>query len=766
MMRFGSGLVAAVLVFAGASRAASPAAGDRPPFEVAETPARDDLRRRFEETDVLRDLLPPQEMVEKYRALIDDAFKEYGSNAYEPYAVLDRLAGYLGDLTQSSDTTFANNIQPEPLRRSFAESTKTTRRELIEALRRSKLADWRKQGEIAKHEGLIELKAGDITKSRPKFDEAAKRLGEHPKASAFSLARVVLAQAEIACFQKRWDDAEAACDRLFHLFHDMDGRSMDVLSLDVLAKAEGQAAYHLAFSLARRREATRQQIEKYAEWVLNTKVYRREMFARQLAALRASDQPAVAKVREQLFDAWRRFAVLAVKPVRNPGDPAIQRRRADAVLAMFAKVKTIARQAARVTAGTVQAEDWVSIDRVRAALPPDSVLVDFYGFLEYDFEKPAGVMAWKSSRDIAFIIPPSGRGEVRMVDLADGEETWQAVDAYVRTLGPPATDDAAARREAEEKATEASVDVSRILLHPLLPYIKDAKRWIISPHSLTWLIPWATLGLEDGELVVDHHATSNVLSGRHVARGVVGSPRTLAAGASLIVADPDYDLGRAKGARNGVFSPLPETEAEARAIAPHLEAYTGTAPRILLGAEARESAALALPPPRVLVASTHGYYGTLPDVPLGVHSAMLRCGLAFAGANERRELDDRPGDDGVATGLEILASDFRGTELVVLSACATSYGEFQTTQGLVGLNLAFHLAGAKTVMGSLWPVPIDETTQLTTEFFSELARGTPADESLRRSQAKLVKDLKKKGGAPPWFWAAFVLSGDATRSAR
>ena len=41
-------------------------------------------------------------------------------------------------------------------------------------------------------------------------EEALKRLGEHPKASAYSLARVILAQAEIACFQKRWDDAEAA----------------------------------------------------------------------------------------------------------------------------------------------------------------------------------------------------------------------------------------------------------------------------------------------------------------------------------------------------------------------------------------------------------------------------------------------------------------------------------------------------------------------------------------------------------------------------
>ncbi len=65
-----------------------------------------------------------------------------------------------------------------------------------------------------------------------------------------------------------------------------------------------------------------------------------------------------------------------------------------------------------VTAGTVQGEDWVSIDCVAAALPPDSVLIEFYNFLEYDFDKPAGVMSWKGGPRHRLRHPPIGRSEV------------------------------------------------------------------------------------------------------------------------------------------------------------------------------------------------------------------------------------------------------------------------------------------------------------------------------------------------------------------
>jgi hypothetical protein len=748
---------------AGMAPAARAQPAEAPPFATSDTPERAALQARFEDLDQLRNRLAPQQVEASYRTLYHDVLRAYGRDVYEPYAVLDRLVGYYDGRSQVSETDFARQAQPAEAARAALQRSREIRRQLLADLGRSKVVDWRKRGETAKHEGLIHLSEGRVAEARAALDEAAQLLSAHPVAGGYSLARVLLAQAELAVSGRRWDDAEALCDRLFRLFHAMNAVSTDQLTLDVLDGADQYAAYHLAYTLARRRADEPGKASRYAEWNLNTKVHRREVFARRLAALKAAGDGPAAEVWGRLRSAWSTLAGLALRPAGPGATRAMQVAHTGAIRAALVEVKALAREAARVAPAV--ANEWVTIDQVRAALPPDAVLIDLVSHLEADLGTPAGVTRWTGARDVAFVIPPAGRGEVRMVDLGDEEPLFQAMDRFVRTFAPPEADTPAARRAGEAESLRVGRDLSRLLLDPLLPHVGAYGRWIISPYALTWQVPWSTLTDGDGRLVVERHATSYILAGRHVVR----TPATPGAGADapapapLILAAPEYGPSPSGREEDAPFRPLPETEAEARAIAPNLEAFAGAAPRLLLGAAAAESALYQAPSPRVLVASTHGYYGGLADALLAVNSPMLRCGLALAGANARRLAPlAAPGLDGVATGLEILGGDFRGTDLVVLSACETSYGEFQTSQGLIGLNLAFHLAGARTVLGALWPVPVDETTELTTAFFAELARGTTGDEALRRAQAGLVERLRTKaGGAPPWIWAGFLLSGDA-----
>ncbi len=160
-------------------------------------------------------------------------------------------------------------------------------------------------------------------------------------------------------------------------------------------------------------------------------------------------------------------------------------------------------------------------------------------------------------------------------------------------------------------------------------------------------------------------------------------------------------LGGPTVREDGAFGPLPETAAEARATATHIKDYTGVARASFWGrGRASPPCSRRRPPASWSPAPT----ATTAPYPMSRSPYKRDASGAASGSPERTSVVSSttgPSDDGVATGLEILASDFRGTELVVLAACATSYGEFQTTQGLVGLNLAFHLAGAKTVLGSL-----------------------------------------------------------------
>jgi CHAT domain-containing protein len=135
----------------------------------------------------------------------------------------------------------------------------------------------------------------------------------------------------------------------------------------------------------------------------------------------------------------------------------------------------------------------------------------------------------------------------------------------------------------------------------------------------------------------------------------------------------------------------------------------------------------------------------------------VRSGLAFAGANRAAEAGE--GDDGILTALEISGMDLRGTELVVLSACETALGDIEVGEGVFGLRRAFTLAGARTLMMSLWPVQDDVTAAQMKEFYGDLGKMPPA-EALREAQLATIRTLRAEEGiADPSLWAPFIVQG-------
>jgi CHAT domain-containing protein len=183
---------------------------------------------------------------------------------------------------------------------------------------------------------------------------------------------------------------------------------------------------------------------------------------------------------------------------------------------------------------------------------------------------------------------------------------------------------------------------------------------------------------------------------------------------------------------------------------------------------------------RFLVTDT-GSGGALFDVT--ARSPLLLSMLVLAGAN--RSVPTDPGglpiaSDGLLTAEEVMGLDLSRTELVVLSACETGVGKVRGGEGVFSLQRAFHIAGTRAVVASLWAVDDRATQALMSRFYRNLwaDQGKPLGklEALREAQLWLLHEGAKElgrprgglvrpdpvpqGPLPPSYWAAFVLSGD------
>jgi CHAT domain-containing protein len=109
---------------------------------------------------------------------------------------------------------------------------------------------------------------------------------------------------------------------------------------------------------------------------------------------------------------------------------------------------------------------------------------------------------------------------------------------------------------------------------------------------------------------------------------------------------------------------------------------------------------------------------------------------------------------------ELLGLDLRGLELVTLSACETALGRFDRNDNLYGLPAALLLAGAATVVGTLWPARAVAAELFFPALYEALAAETPIDDAFALAQRATRKRFPRYRdwgpfylmGAPPPTW--------------
>ncbi|MEO9966527.1 MAG: CHAT domain-containing protein [Reichenbachiella sp.] len=224
---------------------------------------------------------------------------------------------------------------------------------------------------------------------------------------------------------------------------------------------------------------------------------------------------------------------------------------------------------------------------------------------------------------------------------------------------------------------------------------------------------------------------------------------------------PDYG-------NKGLLSPLPGTKAEIDAVS-QITKSNGFAVKTYTSTMATETNFKRIASPTLLHVATHGFFlqesHANQETVLGIDvnqaksNPLLRSGLMLSNAEQAMSssgyestTEIKSADNGILTAYEVLTLDLKDTDLVVLSACETGLGEIKSGEGVYGLQRAFQVAGAQSVIMSLWKVSDEATKSLMTYFYSEWASGKSKNAAFISAQKKLRQEFTE-----PYYWGAFVL---------
>lgn len=459
------------------------------------------------------------------------------------------------------------------------------------------------------------------------------------------------------------------------------------------------------------------------------------------AALRDRRRPEDTRLLRELVEIQGRIVDAIVD---GPGAVPVAEHEA-AITELERQKRRLEAELGKRSATIVEDDRLVTLDEVRSAVPGDAALVELV--VRRPVEKRGG-----EPRVAAYVLRRSG--PVRSLDLGEARE----IDALVAELR--------AALSSPQRAPEAPARaLDERVMRPVRALIGGARRILISPDGQLDLIPFGALVDEEGRALLERWSFTYLSSGRDLVRFLHDETPPEPGPPAVLVGAPDFgdpDRKRSRyrpGAHAGSveladvrFRPLPGTAKEIEAIRALIPGAT-----VLSGAEATEEAVLAIAHPRILHVATHGFFlpATITSAGRSLDNPLLRSGVALATANQ-----PVPGrEDGILTALEVAGLDLYGTRLVVLSACETGVGEARNGDGVHGLRRAVMMAGAQTLVMSLWRIADEDTRELMVGYHRRLQDGGGRSEALREAALSV---RSRPGNHHPFYWAGFIASGDWT----
>jgi CHAT domain-containing protein/tetratricopeptide (TPR) repeat protein len=205
---------------------------------------------------------------------------------------------------------------------------------------------------------------------------------------------------------------------------------------------------------------------------------------------------------------------------------------------------------------------------------------------------------------------------------------------------------------------------------------------------------------------------------------------------ALTMAATDKGWGRLE------FPPLPETRQTVLELAALFQEKPQP-PQVLLDVFATETKLRQshLGQYRYLFFGTHGF---LADKMAGVREPTLVL----------TQVENKVPDNGFLSLSKVMRLKL-DANLVTLAACMTGVGQVMQGEGVLNFARAFQQAGSRSVMVSLWNIPVHESMQFYTAFYKALKEGKPKIEAL-----KVARQTVRAKEPHPYFWAGLILHGE------
>jgi CHAT domain-containing protein len=288
---------------------------------------------------------------------------------------------------------------------------------------------------------------------------------------------------------------------------------------------------------------------------------------------------------------------------------------------------------------------------------------------------------------------------------------------------------------------------------PIENQIGNASRIYISPDGIYNQVNMNTLQQSSGKYLIQDYDIR-----------YIGHPNDIlfeksapSAGqqTAFLMGDPNFN--------SQSIAQLPGTRKEIEDISKYLSPTMNM--QKYLNNEANESNLKQVQSPKYLHLASHGYFledkqanNNLFGVQLQYirQNPLLRSGLLLTGAGAQESSGSsqsfNQSNNGFFSAYEAINLNLNNTEMVVLSACETGKGDVKAGEGVYGLQRAFIVAGAQSLVMSLWKVDDTATQKLMSGFYRENVGGKAIPDAFRSAQLAMLNEYKH-----PYYWGAFIM---------